>query len=228
MKKCCLAFFLLLSSVVFAENPIEYFSTTSPKIHYFKIQPSQAHLDILLSAGGLTASEFRKRNKSNLVINGGFFDLEGKSLGLIIRHGQEVNTLRKNSWPIFLLGGKKSQEAFIVSREEWERNQKQYGDVQLALQVGPRLVVDRRVQTFKESTVDRRSAIGVTPDGAVMIAMSEQPLWLKEWATVLAKYCTQALNLDGGGSSQISFHDKGVSFDIDGDTPVPNAVSVAY
>ncbi len=220
--------FCLVSEKVLADMPIRYAKAVNPFVHYFQIDPKQANLDVLLSAGGLTASEFRKRNHSKLTINGGFFDTDGKSLGLIIRHGQEVNPLRRNSWAVFLLGGKDLRQPFIISRDEWERNRKKYEPVQLALQVGPRLVIDRRIPTFKEATVDRRSAICITPENNIVIAMAEEALWLKDWAAWLAKRCTDALNLDGGGSSQISFHDEGLKVDVDGDTPVPNAISVSY
>ena len=216
------------STMGHSQGPISYFKTQEPSVHYFKMDPHQVKMDILLSAEGLTASEFRKRHQSVLVINGSFFDVNGKSMGLMIRHGVEANPLRQNSWPVFLLGGKDAKTPFIITREEWQKNQKKYGNVQLALQVGPRLVVDGKIQSFKESLSDKRSAIGITKDGQLLIAMSESPLWLKDWATLLSRYCVTALNLDGGGSSQISFHDKGISINIDGDTPVPNAISVSY
>lgn len=220
--------FFLFSKLAFSQGPISYFKTQQPAVHYFKMDPRSVKIDILLSAEGLTASEFRKRHQSVLVINGGFFDVNGKSMGLMIRHGVEANPLRQNSWPIFLLGGKEAKTPFIVPREEWQKNQKKYGNVQLALQVGPRLVVEGKIQSFKESLSDKRSAIGITKEGQLIIAMSQSPLWLKDWATLLSRYCVNAMNLDGGGSSQISFHDKGISINIDGDTPVPNAISVSY
>lgn len=193
--------------------------------HLFRIDPKKFRIDILLAsdsqAAALTADRYRERSGAVFVINGGFFDETFRSLGLLQRHGETINPLRKTNWGIFLLGGKEGREPKIILPKQWRPD-----GVSMAIQVGPRLVVDGKIPSFKESTPSRRSAIGISPEGAVVIALSESPLMLREWATLLQKYCVQALNLDGGGSSQLSAKLPNFSLKVEGATGVTNAIAV--
>lgn len=196
------------------------------QVHLFRIDSKKIRLDLLLAsdygaAAALPAKRFRERSGAILAINGGFFDEAFRSLGLLVRRGQVINPVRMVSWGIFTLGGPEGREPGIVSRKDWRPD-----GVSLAIQVGPRLVIDGKIPSFKESEPSRRSAVGISPDGWVIIALSEAPLLLKEWAAVLQQECVQALNLDGGGSSQISVRIPGLSLDVEGLTNVPNALAL--
>jgi len=153
-----------------------------------------------------------------LVVNGGFFDAAFQGLGLIVRDGKVVQPVRSSAWGIFAVTEK---EAGILHRKDWKAK-----GVKAALQVGPRLVVDGEVQHFKEAGPSRRSAVGITPEGQVEIAVAEKPMLLAEWAAFLGKDCPNALNLDGGGSTQISVHSGGFDVNVEGYTAVPNALGI--
>lgn len=207
------------------ESGLEFKRLEDTATSLFRIDPRKFRFDLLLAsdykAPVLTAHSYRERSGAILVINGGFFDETFRSLGLLQRRGQVMNPVRNASWGVFLLGGKDGREPSIVSRSDWRPER-----TSLAIQAGPRLVVNGRLPSFKESIPARRSAIGITRDGFIEIALSESALTLRDWALLMQKYCVQALNLDGGGSSQISVALPGFSLEVAGLTAVPNAVAV--
>ncbi len=204
---------------------IEYrnLTTGEARIHYFRIDPSRTRLDLLLASDHhvphQSAKTFREKSGASLTVNGGFFDESFRSLGLLVKRGRIVNPLRNAGWGIFQI---KNGRPAIIHRGEWSPE-----EVELALQVGPRLVVNGQIPSFKpESEPHRRSAVGVTADGKLLIALCGTPIGIGEWAALLAREAPNALNLDGGGSSQISVKLKDFSLEVPGTTGIPNALAV--
>jgi len=197
-------------------------SSDDQQIHLLRIDPSRFRVDVLLGKDFgtpiLTAQRYREKSGAIAAINGGFFDEFHHSMGLLHRNGKTLNPLRNNSWGVFVIEGKHPK---IIARKDWNP-----AGVLTALQVGPRLVVDGKVLGFKETLPARRSAVGITQDGQVVIAVSEKPIYLKEWAEFLKQDCVQALNLDGGGSTQLSVATPKIKITIEGETAVPNVVAV--
>jgi uncharacterized protein YigE (DUF2233 family) len=204
------------------EPGLEYESRPTFSAHIFRIDPKKFRVDLLLARdfGGtaLTADSYRRRSGAVLAINGGFFDAGFRSLGLLHRRGQTLQPLREVSWGVFAVS---AQGTRILSRTDWNP-----AGVETALQVGPRLVVDGAVQKFKEAEPSRRSGVCLTPEGKLEIAVAEKPILLSEWAAFLQKDCPNALNLDGGGSTQISAKVSDWSLTVEGLTTVPNALAV--
>ena len=229
--------FLILNSLLFlvpfplfagwgtVVEGIEYrkLTTGEARIHYFRIDPSRTRLDLLLASDHQvphqSAKTFREKTGAGLAVNGGFFDESFRSLGLLVKGGRIVNPVRNAGWGIFQI---REGRPAIIHRSEWSPE-----GVDLALQVGPRLVVNGRIPSFKpESEPHRRSAVGITADGKLLIALCETPIGIGEWAALLSREAPNALNLDGGGSSQISVKLKEFSLEVPGTTGVPNAVAV--
>lgn len=191
--------------------------------HFFRIDPSRRRPDLLIAGDDqvphLSAKAFREKSGALLVINGGFFDEKFRSLGLLVRRGVVINPLRPADWGIFQWG---PQTLAVIHRRDWTGE-----GVEFAIQVGPRLVVDGRIPSFKaEKEPHRRSALGVTADSQILVAISESPLPIREWAEELQREAVSALNLDGGGSSQISVKLGGFSLELPGTTGVPNAIGI--
>lgn len=192
-------------------------------VHLFRLDPAQCRLDLLVATdfrqAALPAKGFREKSQAGLVINGGFFDESFRSLGLLVRQGKVVNPLRQVDWGIFQI---RPGVAAIIHRSQWGGE-----GVETALQAGPRLVIDGKIPSFKAETEShRRSAIGVTSEGKIIIAISEAPIPLRQWAELMQQQSVAALNLDGGGSSQISVKLKDFSLELPGTTGVPNALAV--
>ena len=224
--KYVLIFFLLFPLPLNAEwkglEPGLDYQKLNPSAHLFRIQPKQFHLDILLasdySASALTAEDYKLKSHALLVINGGFFDELFHSLGLLHRKGQTLRPLRNSLWGIFLIG---TNGPSIIHSNVWRPE-----GASLAIQAGPRLLVDGVIPVFKESGPARRSAVGITKEGWVIIAATDSPMTLGEWAKTLQSDCIQALNLDGGGSTQISATLPILNLNIPGITAVPNALGI--
>lgn len=207
---------------------LEYRRQTEPLTHFFRIDLKRYRLDLLMASDygstTLTADRYRERSSALLVINGGFFNEFFRSLGLLVRRGKVLNPIRETTWGVFLLGGQEGRSPSIISRRDWKFANA--ATTTLAIQVGPRLVIDGSIPSFKEGPPSRRSAIGVTKEGMIEIALSESPLHLREWAEILRKDCPNVLNLDGGGSSQIVVRTESFSLQVYGLTGVPNAIGV--
>lgn len=227
MKRFFPVFLLFLSLPLQAEwktlaPGLDYESRPEFSAHVFRVDPAKFRIGLLtasdFSEKALTAADYRSRGRAVLAVNGGFFDETFRAMGLLYRDGQALNPLRNAAWGVFSMtaGG-----ARILHRHDWNPQ-----GASVAVQVGPRLVVDGVVQKFKEAPPDRRSAVGVTADGKVVMAVADQPLSLADWAAFLRKDCPNALNLDGGSSTQIAAAVEEWSLNVEGLTAVPNALAV--
>lgn len=199
-------------------------------INAFRIDPKQFRFEILTSRSVgevvTTVSRLAKKKEALLVINGGFFSPERKSLGLIVNAGTLLNPIHQAPWwAVFQI--QKTRPSIIPHR------QFQMGpNIEMALQVGPRLVVGGSTPKLKPSLA-RRSGIGIQNDGHVIIAASSEDLSIIEFALAFQKSeknsglaCPNALNLDGGSSTQLYFDWNGFLLDLRGTSEVTNAIAV--
>ncbi|MCC7492420.1 MAG: phosphodiester glycosidase family protein [Fimbriimonadaceae bacterium] len=168
----------------------------------------RAHrLQVVAASGGASTWERSDAVAARLgalaVINGGYFDEQRHPLGWVVSNGQQRIARRANRWPCFVVQG---QRARIVSRQTAAN----LSDVQQAVQCGPRLVEDGRPTQLKDSPRAARSAVGIDDQGRVVLAATlDTAATLAEFAAVLARSrdrgglgCQEALNLDGGPSTQ--------------------------
>ncbi|MBI2982352.1 MAG: phosphodiester glycosidase family protein [Deltaproteobacteria bacterium] len=193
------------------------------RVHLFKIDPKEYRFDLLTAADSgmqMSASKtYREKSGALLVINGGFFDENIRPLGLLVKKGKMRNPLRNSEWGIFQIIDRTPS---IIHRREWNPEK-----VEMAIQVGPRLVIDNKIPSFKpEEQPHRRSAIGITKGKKILIAIADEPIEMKRWAELVQRQAPDTMNLDGGGSSQISVRLKDFSLELIGTTGVPNAVAV--
>jgi uncharacterized protein YigE (DUF2233 family) len=169
-----------------------------------------------------TATEWREWSSALAVINGGYFDEKERPLGLRITRGRQFSPLRRADWGVFWVAGGR---AHITHTRD-------FGDqlsAQEAVQCGPRLVVGGRVTDLK-AQVARRSGVGVSRDGHVVLAVCDGPLefgrWAELWRAKTGFNCPNALNLDGGGSTQLSVQSSSRSVEVQGYWPVPDALII--
>lgn len=142
---------------------------------------------------------------AELVINANFFDENQEPLGLVITNGRQTKKIHK--------GGKTLNGILEFGRQSIKirnRSEVLLSNTLWALQAGPLLVVNNKVVNTKKpnSKRARRSGVCLTPDKAFVIYISSglRGFTLNETAQILVDKkinCTDALNLDGGGSSQI-------------------------
>lgn len=177
-------------------------------VHAFKINLHYYHLQLAFTKNSkqrlILVKDLVTYNKALLGINGGFFSPEIEPLGLRIKDGQQFSPIKHISWwGIFYI---KNNRPYIVSQNQYKPDKQ----VSFAVQSGPRLVINGKVSSLKKGW-SFRSALGITPDGNIVIAITDRlPLTMKMFADILSTSeangglnCVNALNLDGGSSSQL-------------------------
>jgi hypothetical protein len=160
------------------------------------------HARIWLPGSGHTATEVLQRARASgvvAVVNGGFFDENGRSLGLRLTHGDVVVPLRaKVDWGVVYLADHRAR--IIHSRDFVIRP-----GIDAAIQVGPRILVDGVVPKLKPQFA-RRTAVAVDRDGRTLtLVVADQPVEAAALGNRLAALgFFSALLFDGGPSTQIA------------------------
>jgi uncharacterized protein YigE (DUF2233 family) len=171
-----------------------------------------------LGEKALTAREFQARSGATAVVNGPFFDLDGTPMGLLVVDGEQRGSLRPVDWGVFALD---ESGPSIVHTKEWADRP----GVSQAFQVGPRLLVEGAVVPLKRQSA-RRTALCVLEDARLKVAVVDQKVDATRLASFLSEQgCVDALNLDGGGSTQLYLKRASAEVDVPGDEPVPVALA---
>ncbi len=197
------------------------------QVHVFRIDLTKNQLEWVsaksLGLKNATAVQFAKKSHALLSINGGFFDQDYNPLGLRINHKKIENPLKGISWwGIFFL---QNNKAGITSLTHFKDKK----DIEFAVQSGPRLLVNGKIPALKNGK-DDRSALGITADGKVILLVtSNAPMTTRELAHLMKTYplsCRNAINLDGGSSSQLHAHIDSLKLDVHGFSNVSDAIVV--
>ena len=196
-------------------------------IHVFRIDLNKNKL-ALVSAKNLglknaSADQFAERSKALLSINGGFFDHQFNPLGLRINNKKVENPIKHISWwGIFYL---KNKEAYISSLKHFNQD----ADIDFAIQSGPRLIIKGKIPSLKPGDADR-SALGITKEGKIIILVSTNAAMSTNKLAHLLKApplsCVNAINLDGGSSSQLYAHIGSFLLNVHGFSNVSDAIVI--
>ena len=193
--------------------------------HAFRIDLERAGLRVL-AAGGPTVrrevSTIARALSDVVAINGSFFDEESRAMGLVVYQGRTLSKRRLRAWGALVVD---ERRADIVSGAELSLSDPPH----LVLQGQPRLVKGGRVQKLKPQ-VARRTA--VCAEGRhVTFVVSTRPVDATALARFLARpqgrgglACEDALNLDGGPSTQLVARLGDLSVRVPGGDGVPNAL----
>lgn len=196
-------------------------------VHVFSIDLTLNRLDLILatklSHQHASAGEFAHYQNALLTINGGFFDHDFHPLGLRVSHHHQYNPLKRISWwGIFYI---QDQEPHITSLKHFNSDE----SVDFAVQSGPRLIIHGRTPSLKAGIAER-SAIGITPDNKVIILVTDHAPMTTTHLALLMKApplsCQEALNLDGGSSSQLHAHIGAFQIEVHGFSNVSDAIVV--
>lgn len=196
-------------------------------VHVFRIDLKNNKLELVtaksLRLKNASADQFAKHTDALLSINGGFFDRDFKPLGLRINQSKLQNPLKRISWwGIFYI---KNNRPYITNVNRFNHTD----DIDFAVQSGPRLIIKGRIPSLKLAS-DDRSAIGITPEGQVIILVSTNAAMTTDDLAHIMKapplFCTDALNLDGGSSSQLFAHIGSFLLNVHGFSHVSDAIIV--
>ncbi|MBA2648502.1 MAG: phosphodiester glycosidase family protein [Legionella sp.] len=196
-------------------------------VHVFRIDLSKNKLESIsakdIGEKNASAELFTKRSQALLGMNGGFFDREYHPLGLRINNSKIENPLKPISWwGIFHI---KNNKARISSLTNFKQGQ----GIDFAIQSGPRLLIKGTVPSLKDGK-DDRSALGITQKGKVILLVTNNvPMSTKELAYLMQTYplyCKDAINLDGGSSSQLYADIHSFKLTVHGFSNVSDAIVV--
>ena len=155
-------------------------------------------------------------------VNGGFFDENGRPLGLRIVAGNIVVPLRRNvDWGVLYAAAGRAR---IVHSSDFVAT----SDIEAAVQVGPRILIDGVVPKLKPQ-VARRTAVALNKDGTIVtLVVAREPVDATALGTRLAALgFHSALMLDGGPSTQLAVKLGAANYkEIPGAYPVPDLVAV--
>lgn len=205
--------------------------TTVGSIHAFRVDLKLFNLSLALAKDydGVfsSAQNLMLATKGVVGINGGFFTPEMDSLGLRVSNGELLSRFKNSPWwGVFLI---ENNQAKIVSASQFKQN----SNIKFAVQSGPRLVVDGKLPKLRPG-VANRSALGILRDGQILI-IATQNLYLSttELANILRRSaaeegleCWQAINLDGGSSTQLYAKVKDFELSVPSFMPVADVVVV--
>lgn len=196
-------------------------------IHVFRIDLKHYQLDSVLATAlsqpNASVDEFASHSKALLAINGGFFDHNYHPLGLRISQQQQYNPLKRISWwGIFYI---EDQKPHLSSLRRFKNSK----NIDFAIQSGPRILVNGKTPALKAGR-DERSALGITEDGRIIILVTANaPLTTTDLAALMKSSplnCHDALNLDGGSSSQLSARINSFEINVRGFSNISDAIIV--
>lgn len=207
---------------------LSYMLTPWSRIHVFRLHLKQHPLKLVrakaLGRDQAFVRDLAQYAQARLAINGGFFDQAFRPLGLRVAQGQPYSALRSISWwGVFYV--RHGRAAIKRARDVPSVDSMQFG-----VQSGPRLLVAGNIPLLKPGR-DERTALGITQTGEVLWVVTENmPLTTTELAEIMKAppiSAWDALNLDGGSSTQFYANFTTLKLDKHNAAMVADAVIVA-
>jgi uncharacterized protein YigE (DUF2233 family) len=196
-------------------------------IYAFRIDLNKNQLGLVtakkLEMKNASADQFAQYSKALISVNGGFFDQSFKPLGLRVSNKKIETPLKQISWwGVFYV---KNNRPYISNAKHFFPD----NQIDFAIQSGPRLLIKGRIPSLKPGIADR-SALGITSDGKVIILVSTNAAMTTDELAHLLKapplHCTDAINLDGGSSSQLYARINSFQLNVHGFSNVSDAIIV--
>lgn len=161
----------------------------------------------------------------HLATNASFFDEQRRTMGRVVDRGRTLVAERLRPWGALIV---EQGRARIATGETLPPAA---GGGDLVVQGLPRLVVDGDVQKLKPAVAARTAVCAEAQE--LVLAVTAAPAEVTEFARFLALPrsegglgCRNALNLDGGQSTQLHAALPGLSLHLRGGWAVPNALVV--
>jgi len=220
------------------------FSTVAPGIAYatFEARPGDAEpfsahvvrIDLgvvelrLVPAGGpsarRTVEQIAAPYPAVVAVNASFFDKEGRAMGLAVDEGRLISTGKRQSWGALVVDGTNAR--IVLGSDILDPLEHR-----LIVQGIPRLVVGGKVRGLKQQLAERTA---VCAEGTIVVIVVTTKAETTAFARFLADPprqgglgCSDALNLDGGPSTQLVVRLPALTLSLPGGWGVPNALVVA-
>lgn len=196
-------------------------------IYAFRIDLKYNQLGLIsskdIAKNQASINELARKSKALIAINGGFFDNQFRPLGLRRDLQKETNPVKRISWwGIFLI---QNQTPEIITAREYQPND----NIQFAIQSGPRLIINGQIPHLKPGIAER-TALGITPHNKLILIVTNNAMITTTELAKLMKApplnCKNALNLDGGSSSQLYAHIQSFRLNVYGFSNLSDAIVI--
>ena len=159
-----------------------------------------------------------------VAVNASFFDKEGRAMGLAVDEGRVLALSKQRNWGALVIDGTQGRILLGADIQDHLAHR-------LIVQGIPRLLVGGKVQPLKPQIAERTA---VCAEGNIVVLVVST----KAEATAFARFladppdkgglgCWDALNLDGGPSTQLVVKLPALALSLPGGWGVPNALVVA-
>lgn len=194
---------------------------TKASVHLVDAGPAHQTVDVIAA----TLKRPTPSAGARVAVNASFFDETGKAMGRAVDEGVMLAPDRRAPWGALVID---KGHARIVKGETLPID---VAGGDLVVQGLPRLVVAGEVPKLKPASAERTA---VCADGAsIVLVVTTAPVDTTAFARFLAKPrdkgglgCKDALNLDGGPSTQLHARLGSLALDVKGGWGVPNALVV--
>jgi hypothetical protein len=209
-----------------SHTPLDVYAPDSEHFsgHAFRIDLAEAELR-LVPAGGpstrQTVEQIAAPFPAVVAVNASFFDTDGRAMGLSVSEGRVLTTGRRSTWGALAISG---TDARIVLGSAISDPLTQ----RLIVQGLPRLVVGGKVPGLKPQVAERTAVCAAGSQVIiVVVTKAESAAFARFLASPPEKAglgCADALNLDGGPSTQLVVRLPGLTTSLPGGWGVPNAL----
>ena len=213
-----------------------------------KESPLNYHLHIAGQSSSLyTTSQYAENHEAIAAVNGSFFDMDkGGSVTYFEKNDSVIGRTRTpgQKWAVadsiingaIILGKEQTLKIEYANADQFYEKSDKEAFVMVS---GPLLIIDSIPQRLPDMSFTHRrhprTSVGITRESIIFITIdgrSEQSAGMSLYETqeyLLGLGCTDALNLDGGGSTSMWIKEKGIvniPSDTRGERPVANALLI--
>jgi uncharacterized protein YigE (DUF2233 family) len=191
------------------------------ELHVVELDPKLWSIDAV-DGSRRPVSEVVAASGARFAINANFFDVNDRSLGVVVSGGKTLRGAHPVSWQsIFSID--RDGKARITRRDDWERTA---SDAVTAVQAGPRLVVNGARNRVAQARPSLRSGVCITGEGKVRFFVTAHGSYadVHEMVEMAAKSesddgmgCSDAMLFDGGPSAQMYLDTPGKKISMEGD-----------
>ena len=195
--------------------------------HAFRIDLDQADLRLVPAgdhpSGRRPVEQIAAPFPAVVAVNASFFDTEGRAMGLAVDEGRVMASSKQRSWGALVIDGTAGRIVLGGDIQDHRAHR-------LIVQGIPRLIVGGRVLQLKPQIAER-TAVCAEGRSVVLVVSTRAD------ATAFARFladppdkgglgCWDALNLDGGPSTQLVVKLPAMALSLPGGWGVPNALVV--
>lgn len=213
------------------ESGIEYrqFGSLPDLVHVVRIDPAQFRVRVLYDVNDAgRVSEWANAANTVAVVNGGYFDPQGRATALTIFDGVIYGTSYDGFGGMFSVDLNGTVQLRSLREQPYDSSE----EFAQALQSSPMLVLHGAAvdQPNDDGDVARRSVIALDTSGRILLIASNWQTFtltqLAQWLVDQPLDIDNALNLDGGSSTGLVVKTEQKSFTVDSFVRVPQVIFI--